>query len=187
MNVSYGLCELAKGRPETCSTTTFWQTASSEESRSLFPREMPGRRLRRRRRRGRKPLFGSIRPVCNGWHPHPTTRSRGTDSTGAHRLLHGMYPLPLLECEHATNGSSQRRRLVPEVPWMRRAQPAPVGLLENWATSVMRQSRGVTNLRAPALVYNNWQTVQTNSAPMLPFTLTRWRGAGQAPAWSAWQ
>lgn len=168
MNVSYGLCELANGTAGNVQYYNLWQTAASEGIAVFVSSGDAGSaECDDGGDSAGNPYSAQYGQAVNGLASTPyNTAVGGTD-------LNWCSPSSSTECtaspywnsSNATNGSSAAG-YVPEVPWNETcSNPLVVGLLEDWATSSYANAvGGVTDPESACnFVYNDWQTVQTNT------------------------
>ncbi len=169
MNVSYGLCELFNGTAGNVQYYDLWQTASTEGIAVFVAAgdgasaecddggDLVG-----------NPYSAQYGLSVNGLASTPyDTAVGGTDFNWcALSTTTECTAAPFWNATNAANGSSAKG-YVPEVPWNDTcANPLTLGYLESWATSSAAGNvGGVTDTESACnFIYNNWQTVQNNSA-----------------------
>ncbi len=168
MSVSYGLCELGNGTAGNVQYYNLWQTASTEGIAVFVASGDAGSaECDDGGDSAGTPYSAQFGQAVNGLASTPfDTAVGGTDFNWcAPGSTTECTASPYWNSSNATNGSSAVG-YIPEVPWNETcSNPLLVTPLEQWATSSYANAvGGVTDPESACnFVYNNWQTVLTNT------------------------
>jgi hypothetical protein len=181
MNVSYGECELGAGVAGNVQYYNLWQTAATEGI-AVFVSAGDGGAAEcddGQDQSAGNPYSAQYGLAVNALASTPfNTAVGGTDFNWcAPGSTTECTASPYWNSTNATNGSSAKG-YVPEVPWNDTcANPLTVPLLAAWAATI--NVSGVTDPESACnFVYNNWQTIQTNSGANLSYYVDTVGGGG---------